>query len=139
MLLDITLSGFASQYGIVLLFVVIPVAYFVVQKYQKGLNQYPGPFLASITNNWRAVDIWKRNTHFTFRELHQKYGDIVRVAPNVLSFGHPSAISDIYGLNKGFTKVARSRCGLTCDADLFQSGYYDVFATLNKGTSVYNL
>ncbi|PIG79988.1 hypothetical protein AARAC_005163 [Aspergillus arachidicola] len=55
--------------------------------------------------------------------IHQQYGDIVRVAPNVLSLGHPSAISDIYGLYKGYTK----------------SGYYDVFATLDKGNIIYNL
>ncbi|MFY4560371.1 hypothetical protein PQ647_24960, partial [Escherichia coli] len=81
------------------------IAYFSFKRYQKGLNKYHGPFLASLTNNWRLVDVWKRDAHTTFRKLHQQYGDIAPVAPNVLSFGHPSAIPDIYGLNKGYTKV----------------------------------
>ncbi|CAN9263183.1 unnamed protein product [Alternaria alternata] len=50
------------------------------------------------------MDVYKRDTHVTYRKLHAKYGDVVRVGPNVLSFGKPSAIQDIYGLNKGFTK-----------------------------------
>lgn len=79
--------------------------YLASQKYQKGLRKYPGPFLASLTNNWRLHDVWKRDTHFTFRDLHRKYGDIVRVVPNVLSFGDPNAIPGIYGLSKGYTKV----------------------------------
>lgn len=81
------------------------ITYLAFQRYQKGLNKYQGPFLASLTNNWRLVDVWKRDAHTTFHRLHQEYGDIVRVAPNVLPFGNPAAISDIYGLNKGYTKV----------------------------------
>ncbi|KAJ5802101.1 uncharacterized protein N7503_004551 [Penicillium pulvis] len=99
------------------------IIYLAFQRYHKGLNRYPGPILASLTNAWRLTDVWNRNTHITYRTLHQKYGNVVRVAPNVLSFGDPAAIADIYGLNKGYTK----------------SGYYDVFATVNKGNPVYNL
>jgi hypothetical protein len=49
----------------------------------------------------------------TFRKLHRKYGKIVRVAPNVLSFGDPAAIQDIYGLNKGYTKVCAASHAMT--------------------------
>jgi len=95
----------SAPHAIIILILLALPAYLAVQKYQKGLNQYPGPLLASLTNNWRLVDVWKRNAHVTYRELHNQYGAVVRVAPNVLSFGDPSAIPDIYGLNKGYTKV----------------------------------
>ena len=88
------------------LFVVFVLAYAVWQRYQNGLSQYSGPFLASLTDNWRAIDVWKRDTHHTYQRLHKKYGDVVRVGPRVLSFGHPDAIADIYGLNKGYAKVS---------------------------------
>ncbi|KAJ5667370.1 hypothetical protein N7507_003234 [Penicillium longicatenatum] len=101
----------------------VTIIYLAFQRYQKGLNKYPGPILVSLTNAWRLIDVWNRNTHITFRTLHQRYGNVVRVAPNVLSFGDPAAITDIYGLNKGYTK----------------SAYYDVFATLNQGNIVFNL
>ncbi|KAH7066850.1 benzoate 4-monooxygenase cytochrome-like protein P450 [Paraphoma chrysanthemicola] len=108
---------------ILLLLVPLTIAYFALQRYEKGLHRYPGPFIASLTNVWRAWDVSGGGAHFTYQKLHAKYGDIVRVAPNVLSFGNPAAISDIYGLNKGYIK----------------SGYYDVFGTVNKGNVVYNL
>lgn len=103
---EFKLSALLNGYRATVLLVIFLIVYFMLQKYQKGLNRYPGPFLASLTNTWRLVDVWKRDTHITFRQLHQKYGDIVRVAPNVLSFGDPGAIADIYGLNKGYTKVS---------------------------------
>ena len=33
------------------------------------------------------------------KDLHQKYGEVVRVAPNELSFTHPAAWKDIYATN----------------------------------------
>ncbi|KAF4466375.1 cytochrome P450 [Fusarium albosuccineum] len=38
--------------------------------------------------------------HKKIYDLHQKYGDIVRVAPNQLSFGYPEAWNDIMGHRK---------------------------------------
>lgn len=99
------LSGLLSNYILLIPLTATMITYLAFQRYQKGLNKYQGPFLASLTNNWRLVDVWKRDAHTTFHRLHQEYGDIVRVAPNVLPFGNPAAISDIYGLNKGYTKV----------------------------------
>lgn len=70
-----------------------------------GLYRYPGPFWAHLTNLWRFVDVYGRRPEVTHIALHRKYGNIVRLGPNVLSFGDPSAVKVIYGLNKGFTKV----------------------------------
>lgn len=33
------------------------------------------------------------------QDLHQRYGEVVRVGPNELVFTHPEAIQDIYGLH----------------------------------------
>lgn len=32
-----------------------------------------------------------------YADIHEKYGDIVRVGPNELSFADPKAIREIYG------------------------------------------
>jgi hypothetical protein len=74
-------------------------------KYCYGLSKYPGPTLAAYTDGWRFFNALGRQTEKTTVELHRKHGDIVRLGPNVLSFADPRAIKDIYGLNKGFTKV----------------------------------
>lgn len=63
------------------------------------LSKYPGPFL------WRATRlpflssfIRGRLPHDTKR-LHEQYGDIVRLAPDELSFIDPAAWRDIYPKN----------------------------------------
>ena len=73
--------------------------------FSHGLNKYPGPFLASVTDVWRFVDVLKRRADITHIKLHRKHGDIVRLGPNALSIGNPLALKAIYGLNKGFIKV----------------------------------
>lgn len=73
-------------------------------KFNNGLNKYPGHPLAAYTNWWRFFDVLGRKTEKTQIALHRKYGDIVRLGPNVLAFADPRAIKIIYGLNKGMTK-----------------------------------
>lgn len=61
------------------------------------LAKYPGPLLAKLTGFymvWHAV--CGRNT-FVRHSLHQKYGQVVRVGPDELSFSDLSSIKDIYG------------------------------------------
>ncbi|RDW85523.1 cytochrome P450-4 [Coleophoma crateriformis] len=79
-------------------------AYFVGNYFNRGLNRYPGPFLASITDWWRFVDVYCKRPEATHIKLHEKYGDVVRLGPNTLSFASPKVLKSIYGLNKGFVK-----------------------------------
>ena len=72
-------------------------------RYHKGLNKFHGPFLASLTNLWRAWNLCGTKNRMPIAELHERYGEVVRIGPNVLSFSNPSAIKDIY--NKAFVKV----------------------------------
>ncbi|KAI9798293.1 MAG: hypothetical protein M1833_004865 [Piccolia ochrophora] len=80
------------------------LVYLSWNRYHHGLSKYPGPLLASLTDWWRFVDVWSRRAEVTHRKLHDKHGDIVRLGPNVLSFGDPQALKTIYGLKKGFVK-----------------------------------
>lgn len=40
-----------------------------------------------------------------YADIHEKYGEIVRVGPNELSFANPKAIRDIYGRGGSSQKV----------------------------------
>ncbi|TKA78206.1 hypothetical protein B0A55_03767 [Friedmanniomyces simplex] len=66
-------------------------------KFNNGLNKYPGHPLAAYTNWWRFSDALRRKAEKTHVGLHRKYGDIVRLGPNVLSFADPRAIKIIIG------------------------------------------
>lgn len=94
----IVLSHWPSLVGLTL------IGFLIHQRYQKGLNKYPGPLLASFTNWWRLWDVYKRRPELTHIRLHRQLGDVVRLGPNYLSFGDPKALKSIYGLNKGFVK-----------------------------------
>jgi hypothetical protein len=85
------------------------LAWLVRSRYHNGLNKYPGPFLASLTDWWRFVDVYGQRPEITHLALHKKYGDVVRLGPNSLSFADPKALKTIYGLNKGFYKVCASQ------------------------------
>ncbi|RAH84605.1 cytochrome P450 ClCP1 [Aspergillus japonicus CBS 114.51] len=64
--------------------------------YLHPLSRYPGPLL------WRAFRFPFISTNIRgqlphrIRALHEKYGDVVRVAPDELSFIDPTAWRDIY-------------------------------------------
>lgn len=81
------------------------VALLAKNRFNHGLQKYPGPLLASLTDWWRFWDVLGRRPDITHIRLHKQHGDIVRLGPNVLSFANPRALKTIYGLNKGFTKV----------------------------------
>jgi len=80
------------------------VAYLASNRFNRGLNKYPGPFIASLTDWWRFWIVYKRRPEVEHIQLHEKLGDVVRLGPNNLSFSDPKALKSIYGLNKGFTK-----------------------------------
>lgn len=69
------------------------------------LRKYKGPLLASFTELWGVWIGWTGQDPSWLVSLHSKHGKVVRIAPNVLSFGQPDAIKDIY--MSGFHKVCR--------------------------------
>ena len=101
---DESLVGILLQHWPAVLAVAV-TTYLIKNRFNRELNKYPGPFLASLTDWWRFWDVYKRRPELTHIKLHSKHGDVVRLGPNTLSFASPKALKTIYGLNKGFTKV----------------------------------
>lgn len=102
-LIETLLSVLAQHW--VLALTTVTFAWLVRNRFHHGLNKYPGPFLASITDWWRFFDVYGQKSEATLRKLHAKHGDIVRLGPNNLSFSDPSVLKQIYGLSKGYVKV----------------------------------
>ena len=61
------------------------------------LTKYPGPLAAKLTGLYMIVRSAQCQSTYTRNELHQKYGRVVRVGPNELSFCDEMSIKDIYG------------------------------------------
>lgn len=56
------------------------------------LHAFPGPLLASFTNLWEIGQIANGQLEYELLRLHQKYGKIVRIGPNHLSFSDEGAV-----------------------------------------------
>ncbi|KAM7185506.1 benzoate 4-monooxygenase [Naviculisporaceae sp. PSN 640] len=81
--------------------ILIWLTYKLVQWWKHPLRRFPGPFLASFTNAPFSWDFLRGRQPFRQLELHKKYGPVVRVAPNELSFSTASSWRDIYSIRKG--------------------------------------
>ncbi|GJE95941.1 cytochrome P450 [Phanerochaete sordida] len=67
------------------------------------LANYPGPLLAKLSKWWL---VWKERhgkQHLYIQELHEQYGDVVRIGPNDISIRDVEAIVPLMGL-KGLPK-----------------------------------
>jgi cytochrome P450 len=88
------------------------------------LAKYPGPLLNAISWWPQAIFNIQGKAHLKQYQLHQKYGNVVRVAPNVLLFGTASAAHEIYDRK----------------ANVIKTGWTDVSLEINpsKSTHVMN-
>ncbi|KAF2666612.1 cytochrome P450 [Microthyrium microscopicum] len=68
------------------------------------LAGYPGPLLAKVTDLYLAYHAWKGDRHLEFYRCHQKYGPVVRLGPNLLSFNTSTALKSIYGFKSNVRK-----------------------------------
>ena len=85
------------------------LAYTVVESKRAKLDHIPGPWLAKYTDAWRCYQAWKVN-HYKHGGNYQidmigKYGDVVRIGPNIVLVYDPEAISSIYGFKERLEKV----------------------------------
>jgi cytochrome P450 len=68
----------------------------VYRLFYHPLAQYPGPKLAACSQLW-FMRAWTSGRYpFIMKELHEAYGDVVRIAPNELSFSSATAYKEIY-------------------------------------------
>lgn len=88
----------------VLLCLFLLASYLLYNRYGRGLHRFNGPFLGSISSGWRIWDVWRRGDQTPYLYLHRKYGPIVRIGPNRLSFQDPAAIKDIYSPHGGLSQ-----------------------------------
>jgi hypothetical protein len=72
------------------------LSYILYQRLFSPLARIPGPFLASLTNWWYVRATRTEAWHRIVVSLHEKYGPLVRIAPNEVSVGNPKAVRQIY-------------------------------------------
>jgi len=73
------------------------------------LAKYPGPKLWTVTRLSYVYSLWSGSLSKDVRRLHQQYGNVVRIAPNEISFARPDAINDIYLNLPGRPAISKSK------------------------------
>lgn len=86
--------------GIVLLAIVLQLF-----RTWRRLRHIPGPFWASFTNIQRVLWVKTKNAHLHHQHVHEQYGPVVRIGPNMVMFEDPSAIPIVHTMRRGFPKV----------------------------------
>ncbi|KAJ8128638.1 hypothetical protein O1611_g4996 [Lasiodiplodia mahajangana] len=97
------------------LFVAYQLASVIYNLYFHPLAKFPGPLLARGTLLWRFWVTMGGRQPQTLRKQHEKYGNVVRVSPNELSFCTVQSYKDIYG----FPPPGGEQC--------IKSEFYDIF------------
>ncbi|KAK2008690.1 cytochrome P450 monooxygenase-like protein, partial [Colletotrichum eremochloae] len=69
----------------------------IYRLYFHPLSKYPGPKIAAVSYIWRAYAWTGGRWPYVVTDLHNKYGPVVRVAPEELVFFNVEAYKDVYG------------------------------------------
>ena len=70
------------------------------------LRKVPGSFLYVHTRFRLAWDAWQARSIHAVNSLHLRYGPVVRIGPNEISFNSLSALRTIYGAGNGFERTS---------------------------------
>ena len=73
--------------------------------YGSPLRKIPGPRIAKFTRLWLFNETRKFRMNKDYQEYHEKYGKLVRVAPNKVSVADPEVIQTVYKIGSKFNKV----------------------------------
>ncbi|KAL4991599.1 hypothetical protein BDW68DRAFT_135868 [Aspergillus falconensis] len=78
--------------------IVIAWAILHARSYRR-LSHIPGPFLAKLTNIPRFTWVLSNKAHDIHVSLHRKYGPLVRLGPNIVSFADPKEVGHVYAFS----------------------------------------
>ncbi|KAH6972493.1 cytochrome P450 [Ilyonectria sp. MPI-CAGE-AT-0026] len=85
-------------------FLAVHLFIFIIHLIRSPLKNVPGPFLARFSDFWYFWTVRRGHFEKRNREIHQKYGPVVRYGPNRYSLNDPDATKIVYGLGAQFAK-----------------------------------
>ncbi|MCJ1384757.1 hypothetical protein MMC17_007875 [Xylographa soralifera] len=103
MFLDSISSHAAAAIFLVPFTIILYLLYDYMSK--PDLREIPGPFFFAVTRYRLALEAWKAHSVQTIHVLHLRYGPVVRIGPNEVSFNSLSALRQIYGAGSAFERT----------------------------------
>ena len=77
------------------------------------LRSIPGPWYAAVSDLWHLSHVLRLRRCRGIDELFNKYGPIVRVAPNIVAFLDVKAMKVVYGTNARLSKSSMYKSCMT--------------------------
>ncbi|TVY32808.1 Cytochrome P450 monooxygenase [Lachnellula subtilissima] len=112
----------------------------VYNLYFHPLRSFPGPIYGKVTGFWYISKIIQGNSFLVIKRLHDQYGDVVRIAPNELSYNTAEAWKSIYGRNiqlHGEDKASATGNRLLKDTLLYGAGFEGADTVVNAEGTFY--
>ncbi|QSZ28521.1 hypothetical protein DSL72_003019 [Monilinia vaccinii-corymbosi] len=100
------ISGTITIIDIWKIFIIIQITYNI---YFHPLSSFPGPKSYAATDIPFVRALISGNLSFETHKLHKKYGEVVRIAPNDLSYDSAQGFRDIYGYHVGRPQLEKAR------------------------------
>lgn len=94
--------------------------YVLYNLYFHPLRNFPGPRLYAALRLPYTVNILNGNPHFVIADLHEKYGPVVRIAPDELAFAGQDSWRDIYGTYDGKMSLPKNLSVRLKDSIIFK-------------------
>lgn len=86
------------------------------------LRNIPGPFFAKLGQSWRNYKYFRGTWHDDCLKLHNQYGNVVRIAPNEISFVDEQGLESLYSHGRRVVKVFCIHYGLLgCQSQLMSA------------------
>ncbi|KAL4799279.1 benzoate 4-monooxygenase cytochrome P450 [Aspergillus venezuelensis] len=99
----------SPRIAVVLTLSLIIIVHALYKHITHPLHHFPGPRSAAWSNLFYSRMFLKGRQPYDILALHEKYGPVVRVAPNELSLSSAPSWQDIYGFRQGHRPFIKSR------------------------------
>jgi hypothetical protein len=83
------------------------IFYGIYNVYLHPLANYPGPRMGALSRLYYCWYCLRGDIIYAVDDWHSTYGDIVRIAPDELSYCSQGAWNDIYGHRQGLPELAK--------------------------------
>lgn len=107
-----------------LLAVVYLISFLVYRAFFHPLSKVPGPLICRLSSIWTWYHSYIGDEGSQINALHDKYGPVVRIAPNEVIIADGAALAPIYSEKGGFLKAA-------CYTNFDIEGHSTIFSALD--------
>ncbi|KAF2133687.1 cytochrome P450 [Dothidotthia symphoricarpi CBS 119687] len=107
--LALLLAGEVTWVKLIATLFIIVLLYASYNTFLHPLRRYPGPLLWRSFRLSYVISTHRGRLHQDLKDFHTKYGPIVRIAPNELSYANSTAWNDIYASRPGHQPFQRNR------------------------------